>query len=115
MGLLTVLVVKKEATHTVGVEFGSKITQVAGKDIKFQVWDTGTLLEVLGPPCAVGKNLTGGWNSWTGEISARTAPYRLQSFSSSASRSVTRSYYRGSAGAILVYDITRLGSFFSSK
>ena len=34
--------VKGDAAHTVGVEFGTKITDVGGKDIKFQIWDTGT-------------------------------------------------------------------------
>lgn len=32
--------VNKDSTHTIGVEFGSKIVEVGGKQIKLQVWDT---------------------------------------------------------------------------
>lgn len=58
---------KKSSSHTIGVEFGSKIIQVANRTIKLQIWDT-----------------------------AGQERYR----------SVTRSYYRGAAGALIVYDIT---------
>ena len=33
-------IVKKETTHTIGVEFGSKIVNVAGRTVKLQIWDT---------------------------------------------------------------------------
>ncbi|KAF4527637.1 hypothetical protein B566_EDAN016197 [Ephemera danica] len=56
---------KEDSSHTIGVEFGSKIVSVSGKNVKLQIWDT----------------------------------------------AVTRSYYRGAAGALLVYDITRRDSF----
>jgi len=58
---------KRESSHTIGVEFGSKIVEVGGRNVKLQIWDT-------------------------------AGQERF--------RSVTRSYYRGAAGAILVYDIT---------
>lgn len=32
--------VKQDSTHTIGVEFGSKIIDVGGKKIKLQIWDT---------------------------------------------------------------------------
>lgn len=32
--------VKKESTHTIGVEFGSKIVEVGEQQIKLQIWDT---------------------------------------------------------------------------
>eukprot|EP01119_Soliformovum_irregulare_P010009 TRINITY_DN2424_c0_g1_i1.p1 TRINITY_DN2424_c0_g1~~TRINITY_DN2424_c0_g1_i1.p1 ORF type:complete len:133 (-),score=4.38 TRINITY_DN2424_c0_g1_i1:463-861(-) len=54
---------------TIGVEFGSRMISIDGKQVKLQIWDT------------------------AGQ----------ESF-----RSITRSYYRGAAGALLVYDITRL-------
>ncbi|EEA05488.1 uncharacterized protein CMU_024940 [Cryptosporidium muris RN66] len=58
---------KKGSSHTIGVEFGSKIITTGGKRVKLQIWDT-----------------------------AGQERYR----------SVTRSYYRGAAGALIVYDIT---------
>jgi len=58
---------KSESSHTIGVEFGSKVVNVGGKSIKLQIWDT-------------------------------AGQERF--------RSVTRSYYRGAAGALLVYDIS---------
>lgn len=30
--------VKKDSTHTIGVEFGSKVVEVGGKNIKLQIW-----------------------------------------------------------------------------
>jgi Ras-related protein Rab-4B len=58
---------KKSSSHTIGVEFGSKILNVGGKEVKLQIWDT-------------------------------AGQERF--------RSVTRSYYRGAVGCLLVYDIT---------
>lgn len=31
---------KGDSSHTIGVEFGSKIVTVAGKTVKLQIWDT---------------------------------------------------------------------------
>eukprot|EP01120_Amphizonella_sp_Union-15-10_P002830 TRINITY_DN1311_c0_g1_i1.p1 TRINITY_DN1311_c0_g1~~TRINITY_DN1311_c0_g1_i1.p1 ORF type:complete len:220 (-),score=29.75 TRINITY_DN1311_c0_g1_i1:79-738(-) len=59
-------------SNTLGVEFGTKIVDVLGKQIKLQIWDT-------------------------------AGQERF--------RAVTRSYYRGAAGALLVFDITRRSSF----
>lgn len=63
---------KDDSSHTIGVEFGSKIVNVGGKSVKLQIWDT-------------------------------AGQERF--------RSVTRSYYRGAAGALLVYDVTNRDSF----
>lgn len=63
---------KGDSTHTIGVEFGSKVVAAGGKTVKLQIWDT-------------------------------AGQERF--------RSVTRSYYRGAAGALLVYDITSRESF----
>jgi Ras-related protein Rab-4B len=63
---------KADSTHTIGVEFGSKLVNVGGKVVKLQIWDT-------------------------------AGQERF--------RSVTRSYYRGAAGALLVYDITSRETF----
>lgn len=32
--------VKSESSHTIGVEFGSKVVSCGGKSIKLQIWDT---------------------------------------------------------------------------
>jgi len=63
---------KDDSSHTIGVEFGSRIVNVGGKSVKLQIWDT-------------------------------AGQERF--------RSVTRSYYRGAAGALLVYDSTSRESF----
>eukprot|EP00009_Paramoeba_aestuarina_P017566 CAMPEP_0201532870 /NCGR_PEP_ID=MMETSP0161_2-20130828/51519_1 /ASSEMBLY_ACC=CAM_ASM_000251 /TAXON_ID=180227 /ORGANISM="Neoparamoeba aestuarina, Strain SoJaBio B1-5/56/2" /LENGTH=217 /DNA_ID=CAMNT_0047936527 /DNA_START=95 /DNA_END=748 /DNA_ORIENTATION=- len=57
---------------TIGVEFGARMINIDGKQVKLQIWDT------------------------AGQ----------ESF-----RSITRSYYRGAAGALLVYDIARRETF----
>lgn len=64
--------VKEDSSHTIGVEFGSKIVNVGGKSVKLQIWDT-------------------------------AGQERF--------KSVTRGYYRGAAGALLVYDITSRDTF----
>ena len=32
--------VKQDSSHTIGVEFGSKVVNIGGKAIKLQIWDT---------------------------------------------------------------------------
>ncbi len=66
--LYTVQYINMVAFCLSGVEFGARMINIDGKQIKLQIWDT------------------------AGQ----------ESF-----RSITRSYYRGAAGALLVYDITR--------
>ena len=34
------LTVKQDSSHTIGVEFGSKVVNVGGKSVKLQIWDT---------------------------------------------------------------------------
>jgi small GTP-binding protein len=63
---------KKSSSHTIGVEFGSKILQIGSHRVKLQIWDT-----------------------------AGQERYRA----------VTRSYYRGAAGALIVYDTTDRESY----
>merc|ERR1712232_692009 len=57
---------------TIGVEFGARMINIEGKQIKLQIWDT------------AGQE---------------------------AFRSITRSYYRGASGALMVYDISRRDTF----
>ena len=61
-----------DCPHTIGVEFGTRIIEVAGQKIKLQIWDT-------------------------------AGQERF--------RAVTRSYYRGAAGALMVYDVTRRSTY----
>lgn len=69
-------VVKQNSSHTIGVEFASKIVRVGSHVVKLQIWDT-------------------------------AGQERF--------RSVTKSYYRGAAGALLVFDLTNRKSFESLK
>ena len=34
------ILVKEDSSHTIGVEFGSKIITIGGKQVKLQIWDT---------------------------------------------------------------------------
>lgn len=36
----TCVTVKQDSSHTIGVEFGSKVVNVGGKSVKLQIWDT---------------------------------------------------------------------------
>lgn len=65
---------KSDSSHTIGVEFGSKMIHLGNQSIKLQIWDT-------------------------------AGQERF--------RSVTRSYYRGAAGALLVYDVACRDSYNS--
>lgn len=35
-----IVIVKQDSSHTIGVEFGSKVINCASKTVKLQVWDT---------------------------------------------------------------------------
>jgi len=63
---------RKTSTHTIGVEFGTKVIMLGQRQIKLQIWDT-----------------------------AGQERYRA----------VTRSYYRGAVGALILYDVTSRDSY----
>ncbi|KAF9194907.1 Ras- protein Rab-4A [Haplosporangium sp. Z 11] len=73
--------VKEGATHTIGVEFGSRIVTIGKNQVKLQI-----RIKIFVVFSSAGQERF---------------------------RSVTRSYYRGAAGALLVYDISNRNSFNS--
>ena len=82
--------VKNDITHTIGAEFGSKVVNINNKNVKLQIWDVGSLLNRI-----LYLHISIGFLSL------------MQTAGQERFRSVTRSYYRGASGALLVYDISK--------
>lgn len=78
---------------TIGVEFGARMITIDSKNIKLQIWDTVRNKENVKYESEASGNSVG---------LTRFLQAGQESF-----RSITRSYYRGAAGALLVYDISR--------
>ncbi|KAB1278196.1 Ras-related protein Rab-2B [Camelus dromedarius] len=92
---------------TIGVEFGARMVNIDGKQIKLQIWDTKFFLKIKSFMLSDQVSpLEITWFCWGFFVAMLTGKAGQESF-----RSITRSYYRGAAGALLVYDITRRETF----
>jgi hypothetical protein len=104
---LTGLKVKDHSQHTIGVEFSSRTVKLGEKRIKLQVsiWFVfGSRMASDLPHCSYGTQQDR--NDFGACLYLSPNCSRLTEWDPRCS-SVTRSYYRGAAGAILVYDITK--------
>ncbi|XP_076401094.1 ras-related protein Rab-2B isoform X4 [Peromyscus maniculatus bairdii] len=68
------------------------MVNIDGKQIKLQIWDTFLLFDHF-------------------FLSTKSQNHHIYKAGQESFRSITRSYYRGAAGALLVYDITRRETF----
>lgn len=101
---IQVFAVKQHSQHTIGVEFSSKTVNIGEKRCKLQA-------SFLNNICVSKLEANFDIQLWDTAGQERFRSDDLLNLYANIDphifyRSVTRSYYRGAAGAILVYDIT---------
>jgi GTPase SAR1 family protein len=102
--------VKDHSQHTIGVEFSSRTVKLGEKRIKLQVksgcYFLGVAFQCLKKTVSDSFGIPPDRNDFGVWLELRTVLNPCVCVDN-VHRSVTRSYYRGAAGAILVYDITK--------
>ncbi|KAF9940498.1 Ras- protein Rab-4A [Mortierella alpina] len=116
--------VKEGATHTIGVEFGSRIVTIGKNQVKLQIVRLLFVIFVLFEHqlARMRQQFNGGDQTRITDTFSTVAPFGVlrsdgwlqwDTAGQERFRSVTRSYYRGAAGALLVYDISNRNTFTS--
>lgn len=105
--------VVEDQPHTIGVEFGTRVVEINGKHIKLQIWDTaGQVSSTAIHPFFFFFFLNLDIQPATEAAAVYITDHENDKCNEQERfRSVTKSYYRGAAGALMVYDITRRQTF----
>ena len=102
----------QDTKSTIGVEFATRSITVEGKILKAQIWDTGMEVELISPPPRTHTMLKPARSvTAPSPLRASFPPAPIHSSHALNSLLPLSSYYRGAIGALLVYDISKRGSY----